>query len=99
MRQYSYALNTKARHYKDLSILAKEPAFRNATTVYPVQTPEDFYRLHAYYSKVSTRCKSNIHTYIYSVKTRVTDSCHKRANSVNFSKCFACDMYSATASC
>ncbi|EDW62593.2 chondroitin sulfate synthase 2 [Drosophila virilis] len=51
MRQYSYALNTKARHYKDLSILAKEPAFRNATTVYPVQTPEDFYRLHAYYSK------------------------------------------------
>lgn len=52
MRQYSYALNTKSRHYKDLSMLAKEPAFLNATTVYPVQTPEDFYRLHAYYSKV-----------------------------------------------
>ncbi|KAL7744560.1 hypothetical protein ACLKA6_017077 [Drosophila palustris] len=51
IRQYSYALNTKTRHYKDLSILAKEPAFLNATTVYPVQTPEDFYRLHAYYSK------------------------------------------------
>lgn len=33
-------------------MLAKEPAFLNATTVYPVQTPEDFYRLHAYYSKV-----------------------------------------------
>lgn len=52
MRQYSYALNTKSRHYKDLSMLAKEQAFLNATTVYPVQTPEDFYRLHAYYSKV-----------------------------------------------
>ncbi|KAH8400297.1 hypothetical protein KR215_009986 [Drosophila sulfurigaster] len=51
MRQYSYALNTKTRQYKDLSLLAKEPAFLNATTVYPVQTPEDFYRLHAYYSK------------------------------------------------
>ncbi|XP_017871460.1 PREDICTED: chondroitin sulfate synthase 2 [Drosophila arizonae] len=51
MRQYSYALNTKSRQYKDLSILAKEPAFLNATTVYPVQSPEDFYRLHAYYSK------------------------------------------------
>ncbi|KAH8396317.1 hypothetical protein KR222_008113 [Zaprionus bogoriensis] len=51
MRQYSYSLNTKSRHYKDLSMLAKEQAFLNATTVYPVQTPEDFYRLHAYYSK------------------------------------------------
>ncbi|EDV91747.1 GH24548 [Drosophila grimshawi] len=51
MRQYSYALNTKSRQFKDLSILAKEEAFRNASTVYPVHTPEDFYRLHAYYSK------------------------------------------------
>lgn len=51
IRQYSYALNTKTRHYKDLSVLSKEPAFLNATTVYPVQTPEDFYRLHAYNSK------------------------------------------------
>ncbi|ALC48759.1 CG43313 [Drosophila busckii] len=51
MRQYSYALNTKTRKYKDLSILAKEQAFLNATTIYPVQTAEDFYRLHAYHSK------------------------------------------------
>ncbi|XP_068158123.1 chondroitin sulfate glucuronyltransferase [Drosophila tropicalis] len=51
MQQYSYALNIHDRHRKDLSALSKEQAFRNATTVYPVQSPEDFYRLHAYYSK------------------------------------------------
>ncbi|EDW26981.1 GL16491 [Drosophila persimilis] len=51
MRQYSYALNTPGRQRRDFSELAKEEAFRNASTVYPVPTPEDFYRLHAYYSK------------------------------------------------
>ncbi|XP_017156540.1 chondroitin sulfate glucuronyltransferase [Drosophila miranda] len=51
MRQYSYALNTPGRQRRDFSDLAKEEAFRNASTVYPVPTPEDFYRLHAYYSK------------------------------------------------
>ncbi|XP_034659870.1 chondroitin sulfate glucuronyltransferase [Drosophila subobscura] len=51
MRQYSYALNAPGRQRRDFSDLAKEQAFRNASTVYPVQTPEDFYRLHAYYSK------------------------------------------------
>lgn len=52
MRQYSYALDAPGRRHRDFSDLAKEEAFRNASTVYPVQTPEDFYRLHAYYSKV-----------------------------------------------
>jgi len=52
MRQYSYALDAPGRRHRDFSELAKEEAFRNASTVYPVQTPEDFYRLHAYYSKV-----------------------------------------------
>ncbi|KAH8367529.1 hypothetical protein KR200_008803 [Drosophila serrata] len=51
MRQYSYALDAPGRRHRDFSDLAKEEAFRNASTVYPVQTPEDFYRLHAYYSK------------------------------------------------
>lgn len=51
MRQYSYALDAPGRRHRDFSELAKEEAFRNASTVYPVQTPEDFYRLHAYYSK------------------------------------------------
>lgn len=53
MRQFSYALDAPGRRHREFSELAKEEAFRNASTVYPVQTPEDFYRLHAYYSKVS----------------------------------------------
>ncbi|KAH8314021.1 hypothetical protein KR067_012828 [Drosophila pandora] len=51
MRQYSYALDSPGRRHRDFSELAKQEAFRNASTVYPVQTPEDFYRLHAYFSK------------------------------------------------
>lgn len=50
--QYSYALDAPGRRHRDFSELAKQEAFRNASTVYPVQTPEDFYRLHAYFSKV-----------------------------------------------
>ncbi|XP_030381520.1 chondroitin sulfate synthase 2 isoform X2 [Scaptodrosophila lebanonensis] len=51
IKQYSYSLNRHARNNKDFSVLAKEQAFQNATTVYPVAVPEDFYRLHAYFSK------------------------------------------------
>ncbi|KAH8293342.1 hypothetical protein KR018_007670 [Drosophila ironensis] len=51
MRQYSFSLDAPSRRHRDFAELAKEEAFRNASTVYPVQTPEDFYRLHAHYSK------------------------------------------------
>lgn len=38
--------------FKDLNILARDEAFRKAAAVYPVTSMDDFYRLHAYFSRV-----------------------------------------------
>ncbi|XP_037826848.1 chondroitin sulfate glucuronyltransferase, partial [Lucilia sericata] len=51
IQQRTYALKTSTKLFKDLNLLAKDEAFRNATTIYPVTTTDDFYRLHAYFSK------------------------------------------------
>ncbi|XP_067641381.1 chondroitin sulfate glucuronyltransferase [Eurosta solidaginis] len=46
-----YTLQPHIKLFKDLNMLAREEAFRNATLVYPVTSMDDFYRLHAYFSK------------------------------------------------
>lgn len=53
VQQRTFALKTSTKLFKDLNLLAKDEAFQNATTIYPVTTTDDFYRLHAYFSKVS----------------------------------------------
>lgn len=54
IEQKTYALKSNVHLFKDLNRLAKEEAFRNASIVHPVTDTDDFYRLHAYFSKVST---------------------------------------------
>uniref|UniRef100_A0A1A9VC24 Hexosyltransferase n=1 Tax=Glossina austeni TaxID=7395 RepID=A0A1A9VC24_GLOAU len=44
-------IKAKTKLFKDLNTLAKDATFHNATTVYPVTNTDDFYRLHAYFSK------------------------------------------------
>ncbi|KAI9590041.1 hypothetical protein GQX74_008209 [Glossina fuscipes] len=51
IQQKTYALKPTAKLFKDLNILAKDATFHNATTIYPVTNTDDFYRLHAYFSK------------------------------------------------
>ncbi|XP_050331692.1 chondroitin sulfate glucuronyltransferase [Bactrocera neohumeralis] len=46
-----YGLQPHMKLFKDLNILARDEAFRKATAVYPVTSMDDFYRLHAYYSR------------------------------------------------
>ncbi|XP_036318261.1 chondroitin sulfate synthase 2 [Rhagoletis pomonella] len=46
-----YTLQPHVKLFKDLNILARDEAFRNATMVYPVTSMDDLYRLHAYFSK------------------------------------------------
>lgn len=53
IQQRTYALKSSVKLFKDLNLLAKDEAFTNATTIYPVTTTDDFFRLHAYFSKVS----------------------------------------------
>lgn len=53
IQQRTYDLKSSVKLFKDLNLLTKDEAFRNATTIYPVTSTDDFYRLHAYFSKVS----------------------------------------------
>ncbi|XP_054728501.1 chondroitin sulfate synthase 2 [Anastrepha obliqua] len=46
-----YTLQPHVKLFKDLNILARDATFRSATLVYPVTSMDDFYRLHAYYSR------------------------------------------------
>lgn len=41
--------------YRDFNRLAKETAFNEATLIHPVHSADDFYRLHLYFSRVSSR--------------------------------------------
>lgn len=47
-----YGLQPHVKLFKDLNILARDEAFRKAAAVYPVTSMDDFYRLHAYFSRV-----------------------------------------------
>ncbi|XP_055911930.1 chondroitin sulfate glucuronyltransferase [Eupeodes corollae] len=49
--QMSYAIRPSIKLYKDLSLLSTEEVFRNASVIYPLTNADDFYRLHAYFSK------------------------------------------------
>ncbi|XP_055842343.1 chondroitin sulfate glucuronyltransferase [Episyrphus balteatus] len=49
--QKSYSVRPSIKLYKDLSLLSSEEAFRNASVIYPITSADDFYRLHAYFSK------------------------------------------------
>ncbi|XP_075156017.1 chondroitin polymerizing factor [Haematobia irritans] len=51
IQQRTYDLKSSVKLFKDLNLLTKDESFRNATTIYPVTTTDDFYRLHAYFSK------------------------------------------------
>uniref|UniRef100_A0A1I8PIR6 Hexosyltransferase n=1 Tax=Stomoxys calcitrans TaxID=35570 RepID=A0A1I8PIR6_STOCA len=51
IQQRTYDLKSSVKLFKDLNLLTKDETFRNATTIYPVTTTDDFYRLHAYFSK------------------------------------------------
>ncbi|XP_058975095.1 chondroitin sulfate glucuronyltransferase [Musca domestica] len=51
IQQRTYDLKSSVKLFKDLNLLTKDEAFRNATTIYPVTSMDDFYRLHAYFSK------------------------------------------------
>ncbi|KFB37145.1 hypothetical protein ZHAS_00004351 [Anopheles sinensis] len=46
--------------YRDFSLIAKEPAFNGAATVYPVTSADDFYLLHAYFSRVHLERNSQV---------------------------------------
>lgn len=47
----SYPL-TNQKIYRDLHILKDDPSFNNATSIFPVTTPDDMYILHAYFSRL-----------------------------------------------
>ncbi|ETN62052.1 chondroitin synthase [Anopheles darlingi] len=47
----SYRLSS-FKIYRDFHLIAKEPAFNGASTVFPVTVADDFYLLHAYFSRV-----------------------------------------------
>uniref|UniRef100_A0AAG5DVZ9 Hexosyltransferase n=1 Tax=Anopheles atroparvus TaxID=41427 RepID=A0AAG5DVZ9_ANOAO len=51
--------------YRDFHLIAKEAAFNEASTVFPVTSADDFYLLHAYYSRVhlerNGRVKRELH--------------------------------------
>ncbi|XP_037932050.1 chondroitin sulfate synthase 2-like [Teleopsis dalmanni] len=51
VRQFTYPLKPYVKLFKDLNQLTKDDFFRNSTTVYPVTSTDDFYRLHAYFSR------------------------------------------------
>lgn len=53
----SFSLNT-FKVYRDLYQLKETKEFNSAITVYPVGSSDDFYLLHAYFSRVSTYCSS-----------------------------------------
>lgn len=48
---HSYNLNN-LKIYRDLHFLKNDVSFQNATTVYPISSPDDFYLLHAFYSRL-----------------------------------------------
>lgn len=48
----SYQLSNQ-KIYRDLHQLKEDLSFNNATSVYPVTTPDDIYILHAYYSRLN----------------------------------------------
>ncbi|XP_059618028.1 chondroitin sulfate synthase 2 [Phlebotomus argentipes] len=47
----SYRLSTQ-KIYRDLHILRDDPKFNDATAIFPVTIPDDFYRLHVYFSRL-----------------------------------------------
>ncbi|XP_050083996.1 chondroitin sulfate synthase 2 [Anopheles aquasalis] len=47
----SYRLSS-FKIYRDFHLIAKEPSFNGASTVFPVTAADDFYLLHAYFSRV-----------------------------------------------
>ncbi|XP_053678728.1 chondroitin sulfate synthase 2 [Anopheles nili] len=47
----SYRLNSY-KIYRDFHLIAKEQQFNDASTVYPITTADDFYLLHAYFSRI-----------------------------------------------
>ncbi|GAB0088691.1 Hexosyltransferase [Sergentomyia squamirostris] len=47
----SYKLSTQ-RIYRDFHFLRDDPKFNEATAVFPVTIPDDFYRLHIYFSRL-----------------------------------------------
>lgn len=47
----SYNLNN-LKIYRDLHFLKNDQNFRDATTVYPIKSSDDFYLLHAFYSRL-----------------------------------------------
>jgi chondroitin polymerizing factor len=47
----SFKLNSY-KVYRDLYFLKEDENFNKATSVYPVHTPDDFYMLHAYFSRL-----------------------------------------------
>uniref|UniRef100_A0A4Y0BHZ5 Hexosyltransferase n=1 Tax=Anopheles funestus TaxID=62324 RepID=A0A4Y0BHZ5_ANOFN len=55
----SYHLNSY-KIYRDFHLIAKESRFNNAAMVYPVTTTDDFYLLHAYFSRLHLKQNSEI---------------------------------------
>uniref|UniRef100_A0A2M4ADF2 Hexosyltransferase n=1 Tax=Anopheles triannulatus TaxID=58253 RepID=A0A2M4ADF2_9DIPT len=47
----SYRLSS-FKIYRDFHLIAKEPSFNGASTVFPVTVTDDFYLLHAYFSRM-----------------------------------------------
>jgi chondroitin polymerizing factor len=45
--------------YRDLHSLTEESSFNNASIVYPLSSPNDFYMLHAYFSRVRRKSVFN----------------------------------------
>uniref|UniRef100_A0A182SW67 Hexosyltransferase n=1 Tax=Anopheles maculatus TaxID=74869 RepID=A0A182SW67_9DIPT len=55
----SYHLNSY-KIYRDFHLIAKEIRFNNAAMIYPITTTDDFYLLHAYFSRVHLKQNSEV---------------------------------------
>lgn len=55
----SYHLNSY-KIYRDFHLMTKESRFNSAAMIYPITTTDDFYLLHAYFSRVHLKQKSEV---------------------------------------
>uniref|UniRef100_A0A182W611 Hexosyltransferase n=1 Tax=Anopheles minimus TaxID=112268 RepID=A0A182W611_9DIPT len=55
----SYHLNSY-KIYRDFHLIAKDDRFNNAAMVYPVTSTDDFYLLHAYFSRIHLKQNSDV---------------------------------------